>query len=147
MLWMICRLPFFSSETTGGWDGKGNTFLFLLLHLVLRYLLIYGEQVIADWDECLCCKNYGLCLLTQLQIFHLFLKSSTGWSNFQLQLFPTRGAHFPPLVPFMGILWRKCMIKPNHKVWLLHLRLFYISQICISNQGEGDQFWLRIRRD
>lgn len=28
--------------------GKESTFLFLLFHLVLRYFLIYGEQVIAD---------------------------------------------------------------------------------------------------
>lgn len=82
-------------------------------------------------------------------------KSSTSSWNL-LQDDPIFSSSSFPHVELISLrwchLWAFCggsnhMIKPNHKVWLLHLRLFDISQICISNQGESDQFRLQIRRD
>lgn len=92
MLWMISRLPFFSSERENRRVRRERKACFLFFSSTLFHVTSWFMRAGSSLIE------MSVCAARIME--YVFLPnsnsstSSTAWSNFQLQLFPTRAAHF-----------------------------------------------------
>lgn len=152
MLWMICRLPFFSFERENGRVRRERKAHFLFFSSTLFYdtswFMKSGSSLI---EMSICGARIMDCFLTQLQFFPLFyrmIQFSTPALSHTWSSFPKPSADAKDIYNIFAEIYRHSV---GEEITWSNLKKsdlrFAFIQICITNQGKSNQFQLSVRRD